>query len=1276
MRFAFIFAVLSAALMGQDKSSDVTTEFTLPDGLVVTLWATTPQVLNPTNMDVDTRGRIWVTEAVNYRDFRNPTAGRVSAPKGDRVRILEDTNGDGVCDSSKVFVQDKDLVSPLGIAHFGNRVFVSCSPHLFIYTDTDGDDVSDKKEILLTGFGGRDHDHGLHAVVGGPDGRLWFNVGNAGRHVVTDGNGKTLRSGSIYDPGTGDNEPGLKSDDGHVWVGGLALSMKPDGTDLQVHSHNFRNCYEVGIDAFGDLWQNDNDDDGNRSCRIAHLPRGANLGYCSADGSRMWRADKRPGQVTAMAHWHQDDPGVFPGGEITGAGAPTGLLVHETGALGKDYENTVFSADAGRGCVFLARPKLTENGFTWKSTEFIKPKDKEDRWFRPSDIVVGADGALYISDWYDSVVGGHLMRDKSGVGRIYRVARRHSDTRPQIVDLTTIGGAIKALTHPLLNTRYAAGEALRSFGDKATVSLSQVLADENPAQSARALWVLAASKSGQEFCIAALEAKNPRLRLVAMRALLANDVNRNHVLTKMAVDAHPIVRAEVALHLRGVPFDESQEIIKALAKSLDATNRYYIESFGLACEGIEGQVYSSLLATLGDQPLKWSDSFAAIAWRLHPDAAIPAFSVRALSAQINIEERRRAIDAIGFSESPDATAAMVAVATRGPEDLRSLARFWLLKNDAGIWRGRDALSTIGGERPRDAKPAWTSGIMKNGLKTGSVDLKGVKHLWLVATNGGNGNSCDWANWIEPTLVGPGGSVPLTDLAWIEAQADWGRVSKNKNCAGGPLRIEDQVYRNGIGTHASSEVYYALPRGKFTRLDFKVGPDDGGAKQAIAATSVDFHVFTMGYVKSEQTKIDIAKLLHQETSKRARRALAKKMAEDPGGAMALIGLAARDQLPESLRRPIQDVIHRNEDFTVRALAGKWFPKVAQGGQEFPTLPELLKLKGDPRSGSVAFFSKRAGCSKCHIHDGRGIDVGPDLTAIHSKYARAELLDNILNPSAAIAFGYEGWMVETKNGEVNTGFLLADGPVVILKNTTGRRILIPKDEIVFRRRLKLSTMPDNVALGLTPQELVDVAAFLKEDALKEPQFGPEIALFNGKDLSGWTFHLNDPQATMQDVWSVEDGVLQCRGNPVGYLRTVNDYTNFELTLEWRFDPKKGPGNSGVLLRLVNDDKVWPKSIEAQLMHRNAGDIWNIENVQMTVAEGRTKGRRTAKRMSSNEKRLGEWNRYRIRMDGGRLTLEVNGVVQNRAWDCAEDPGKIALQSEGAAIEFRNVRLRPIL
>ncbi|MSQ91217.1 MAG: DUF1080 domain-containing protein [Phycisphaerales bacterium] len=185
---------------------------------------------------------------------------------------------------------------------------------------------------------------------------------------------------------------------------------------------------------------------------------------------------------------------------------------------------------------------------------------------------------------------------------------------------------------------------------------------------------------------------------------------------------------------------------------------------------------------------------------------------------------------------------------------------------------------------------------------------------------------------------------------------------------------------------------------------------------------------------------------------------------------------------------------------------------------------------------------------------------------------------------------------------------------------------------------------------------------------------ISLFNGKDLTGWFPFLGSPGDPAK-VWIVRDGVLVCEGSPAGYIRTVADYTNFELELQWRFDPTLGAGNSGVLMRVQAPDQVWPRSIEAQLQSGSAGDIWNIGEFPMKADASRTAGRHTTKANPTNEKPLGGWNTYHIRLDHGLLELRVNGELQNVATDCAILAGKIGLQAEGAHIEFRDIRLRQL-
>jgi putative heme-binding domain-containing protein len=124
----------------------------------------------------------------------------------------------------------------------------------------------------------------------------------------------------------------------------------------------------------------------------------------------------------------------------------------------------------------------------------------------------------------------------------------------------------------------------------------------------------------------------------------------------------------------------------------------------------------------------------------------------------------------------------------------------------------------------------------------------------------------------------------------------------------------------------------------------------------------------------------------------------------------------------------------------------------------------------------YFGATAACAQCHRFGEAGREVGPDLTAIRTKYDKAALLDAIMNPSAAIAFDYEAWIFTLKNGETLSGFVIADGDTVVIRDISGEQRSMAREEISSRDKLEYSLMPDNLTLGMTPRELVDLAAYL--------------------------------------------------------------------------------------------------------------------------------------------------------------------------------------------------------
>src|SRR4051794_6117782 len=248
-----IFAANPAGL-GFDAASRSCTNFVLPTGLQVSLFAAEPMVRNPTDIDVDERGRVWVAEAVNYRSSFKPWG--TLEPAGDRIVILEDTNLDGVADKETVFYQDASINAALGVCVLGNKVIVCDSPNVFVLTDTDGDGKADKRELLFTGIGGFDHDHGVHAFTFGPDGKLYFNMGNESKHLRRPLKPKMPLHGLVTNV---ISEPVIDLDGkevnthGKPYQNGMVFRCDPDGQNVETLAWNFRNNYEVAVDSFGTL---------------------------------------------------------------------------------------------------------------------------------------------------------------------------------------------------------------------------------------------------------------------------------------------------------------------------------------------------------------------------------------------------------------------------------------------------------------------------------------------------------------------------------------------------------------------------------------------------------------------------------------------------------------------------------------------------------------------------------------------------------------------------------------------------------------------------------------------------------------------------------------------------------------------------------------------------------------------------------------------------------------------------------------------------------------
>jgi putative membrane-bound dehydrogenase-like protein len=662
-RFAGFFVTLilftncSHQKVGDDRSPEAgLADLKVYPGLRVALFAAEPDLTNPTNMDIDARGRVWVCEAYNYRSKLNPK--NQVRKEGDRILILEDTNGDGRADSKKIFYQGRDVDAALGICILGNKVIVSCSPNVLVFTDEDGDDKPDKKEILFRGIQGIQHDHGMHAFTFGADGYLYFNMGNEGKSLL-DANGDTVVDISGRKVVT----------NGKPFRGGLVLRCKPDGSAVEVLGNNFRNNYEVTVDPYGTIWQSDNDDDGNKGTRINYVMEGGNFGYQDEMTGAFWTARRtNMEKEIPLRHWHLNDPGVVPNLLQTGSGSPTGITMYEGDLLPRIFQGQMIHAEAGHNVVRAYPVEYDRAGY--KATIVNILEGQKDQWFRPSDVAIAPDGSLFVADWYDPGVGGHQVQDLER-GRVYRVAPETSYYKISPADVSSPASAVKELTNPNSATRYNAFVALEKFGSSAEQALLTLWNSDNQRHRAEAFWLLIKINNRvDDYINKAIADANPDIRMAGIRAIKELKKDIIPVAAKLVKDPSAQVRREVALALRGSKDPAAAEIWADLALQHDGSDRWYLEALGIGEQGNEDLFFNAWRKKAGG---KLNTAGARdIIWRSRSKDAMPLLAQMIRSA--NEKDMLRYYRAFDFQKdaSKQTILAQLALQTTGEKQLYAL----------------------------------------------------------------------------------------------------------------------------------------------------------------------------------------------------------------------------------------------------------------------------------------------------------------------------------------------------------------------------------------------------------------------------------------------------------------------------------------------------------------------------------------------------------------------------------------------------------------------------
>jgi len=637
-----------------------------------------------------------------------------------------------------------------------------------------------------------------------------------------------------------------------------------------------------------------------------------------------------------------------------------------------------------------------------------------DRWFRPSDVCVAPDGSAIVADWHDPGVGGHAMGDTEK-GRIYRIAPKGSKWSVPAVDFGTVAGCVAALASPNLCTRATALERLAKQPKDAVAALTKAFElAADPRHKARLAWAAGMLPGQSEAWI-----------------------------TRLATSPDEAFRI-IALRMCRLTKGDVVGLVEKLAADPSVAVR---RECAIALKGKAG------------------------------DRADRAWAGLVLKHKAG---DRWELEALGIGAD-------------GLWDARLAA--WLAKI-GDQWKTPVAREIVWRSRA-DGSAAMICGLIGDAATTTSESLALIRAIdfqdrarvaeavpLLVKTIGGPDEK---RRVILPELV-----MHLEPVAAADSVLTT-RIEEAAGYAAGTQKFVDIVQRFALKDRIGDLVKIASAEGTAEQLasaavgaaiDSDMGRDAGAAAvQAVLAgadpAATGRLVTAIGIRGSGRTTALLKGILADaDAASEIKAAAVRAMARSQQGAKDLVAMAKAGELSGVLPQVAAMAIASCPWGDIRQAAADVLPMPnAKGGEKLPPVADMLKRKGNPEVGKAVFLGAGT-CGKCHVVNGEGKGVGPNLSGVGAKLSREALYESILAPSAGISHSYETWTALLEDGRSVTGMLVSQSPEqIVIKGADAIDVTIPAGEVEQLIKQPVSLMPADLATTLSAEELVDVVTWME-------------------------------------------------------------------------------------------------------------------------------------------------------------------------------------------------------